>query len=37
MSVPVSIPLPQREALTDDERIERARIFADDLTHRLQG
>jgi nitroreductase len=34
MSVPVSIPLPQREALTDDERIERARIFADDLTHR---
>jgi len=34
MSVPVSIPLPQREALTDDERIERARVFADDLTHR---
>jgi len=34
MPVPVSIPLPQREALTDDERIERARIFADDLKHR---
>jgi iodotyrosine deiodinase len=34
MSVPVSIPLPQREALTDDDRIERARLFADDLTQR---
>jgi nitroreductase len=34
MPLPVSIPLPQREALTDDERIERARVFADDLTYR---
>ncbi|HEY2396882.1 MAG TPA: nitroreductase family protein [Rudaea sp.] len=34
MQLPVSIPLPRREALTEEERIARARAFADELARR---
>lgn len=34
MSAPVTIPLPPTEALTDEERIARARAFADEMSRR---
>ena len=34
MQLPVGIPLPHREALTEEERIARARAFADELVLR---
>ena len=34
MQLPVSIPLPRREALSEEERIARARAFADELAQR---
>ena len=34
MQLPVGIPLPHREALTEEERIARARAFADELALR---